>query len=117
MRTSSIKRVSRGALFETWVVSELVKWRFNAGQSADLFFWRDNVGQEVDVVLETAQSLQAIEIKSSVTFASDWPRALRKWSALADPPSLPPLIVYGGRGRNARQECEVVGWRDDTRAH
>lgn len=103
---------ARGALFETWVVSELVKWRFNAGQSADLFFWRDNVGQEVDVVLETAQGLQAIEIKSGATFASDWPQAARKWASLADTPTLPPLIVYGGTGRYARQECEVSGWRE-----
>lgn len=103
---------ARGALFETWVVSELVKWRFNAGQSSDLFFWRDNVGQEVDVVLETAQGLQAIEIKSGATFASDWPQAARKWASLADTPTLPPLIVYGGTGRYARQECEVSGWRE-----
>lgn len=103
---------ARGALFETWVVSELGKWRFNAGQSADLFFWRDNVGQEVDVVLETAQGLQAIEIKSGATFASDWPQAARKWASLADTPTLPPLIVYGGTGRYARQECEVSGWRE-----
>ncbi|MEI6733589.1 MAG: ATP-binding protein [Comamonadaceae bacterium] len=101
---------ARGALFETWVVSELVKWRFNTGQSADLFFWRDNVGQEVDVVLETAQGLQAIEIKSGATFASDWPQAARKWASLVDTPTLPPLIVYGGVGRYARQECEVSGW-------
>ncbi len=103
---------ARGALFETWVVSELVKWRFNAGLGADLFFWRDNVGQEVDVVLETAQGLQAIEIKSGATFASDWPQAARKWASLADTPTLPPLIVYGGTGRYARQECEVSGWRE-----
>jgi predicted AAA+ superfamily ATPase len=31
---------ARGALFETWVVSECIKQRFNAGQGADLFFWR-----------------------------------------------------------------------------
>ena len=101
---------ARGALFETWVVSELVKWRFNTGQSADLFFWRDNVGQEVDVVLETAQGLQAIEIKSGATFASDWPQAARKWASLVDTLTLPPLIIYGGVGRYARQECEVSGW-------
>lgn len=103
---------ARGALFETWVVSELVKERFNAGQSAELFFWRDNVGHEVDVVFETAHGLQAIEIKSGSTFASDWPQAARKWAGLADMPTLPPLIIYGGAGRYARQDCEVTGWRE-----
>lgn len=102
---------ARGALFETWVVSELIKQRFNAGQSGELFFWRDNVGHEVDVVLETPQGLQAIEIKSGSTFASDWPQAVRKWTEFADTPTLPPLIIYGGADRYARQGCEVIGWR------
>ena len=102
---------ARGALFETWVVSELIKQRFNAGQSRELFFWRDNVGHEVDVVLETPQGLQAIEIKSGSTFASDWPQAARKWTEFSDTPTLPPLIIYGGADSYARQGCEVIGWR------
>ena len=69
---------SRGALFKTWVVSELIKRRFNLGEPAELFFWRDNVGHEVDVVFETAAGLQAIEIKSGTTFARDWPVAALK---------------------------------------
>jgi len=103
---------ARGALFETWVVSELVKTRFNAGQDAALFFWRDSVGQEVDVLLETPQGLQAIEIKSGATFASDWPQAVHKWVALADTATLPPRIIFGGDGRYERQGCQVSGWRE-----
>ena len=102
---------ARGALFETWVVSELIKQRFNAGQSGELFFWRDNVGHEVDVVLETPEGLQAIEIKSGSTFASDWPQGARQWTGFADTPTRPPLIIYGGADRYARQGCEVMGWR------
>ena len=103
---------ARGALFETWVVSELVKQRFNAGQSGELFFWRDNVGHEVDVVLEMPQGLQAIEIKSGSTFAADWPQAARKWVGFAGTEALAPQIIYGGAGRYTRQDCEVAGWRE-----
>jgi predicted AAA+ superfamily ATPase len=103
---------ARGALFETWVVSELVKQRFNAGQAADLYFWRDNVGHEVDVVQETSRGLQAIEIKSGATFASDWPQAVQKWASFAGAEALTPLIIYGGDGRFARQGCDVLGWRE-----
>ena len=39
----------RGALFETLVVSEMFKTRFNAGEPAELYFWRDHVGHEVDL--------------------------------------------------------------------
>jgi predicted AAA+ superfamily ATPase len=102
---------ARGALFETYVVSELTKQRFNAGQGAQLFFWRDNAGHEVDVLFETPQGLQAVEIKSGSTFASDWPAAILKWQQFAADAALPPVIVYGGDGNFERQGCRVAGWR------
>ena len=40
----------RGAVFESWVVSEVIKHRYNLGLAADLYFWRDNHGHEVDLV-------------------------------------------------------------------
>lgn len=108
---------ARGALFETWVVSELIKQRYNAGQPADLYFWRDNVGHEVDVIYETSQGLQAIEVKSGSTFASDWPAEIQKWQTFAADETLPPLIIYGGSSIHERQGCRVVGWRDLTTMH
>ncbi len=103
---------ARGALFETYVVSELVKQRFNAGQAHDLYFWRDNVGHEVDVLYETPAGLQAVEIKSGSTFASDWPDALRQWQKFAAGETLAPVIVYGGDAEHGRQGCRVIGWRE-----
>ncbi len=41
----------RGALFKTWVVSELLKKRFNQGLLSNLYFWRDSQGHEVDILL------------------------------------------------------------------
>ena len=103
---------SRGALFETYVVSELIKQRFNTGGPADLYFWRDNVGHEVDVLYETPQGLQAVEIKSGSTFASDWPAAVRKWQTFAGGVALTPVIIYGGKGGFERESCKVAGWRE-----
>jgi uncharacterized protein len=110
--TSLASHAARGALFETWVVSELVKWRFNAGRPAELYFWRDNLGHEVDVVLETPEGLQAIEIKSGSTFASDWPAAVKKFALMAGPDNRQPMVVYGGSGQYERQGCLAVGWRE-----
>lgn len=102
----------RGALFETWVVSELVKQRFNAGQPAELYFWRDNVGHEVDVVFETQSRLQAIEIKSGATFVGEWLSAAQKWAGFAGDDALPPWIVYGGDASYVREGARVIGWRE-----
>jgi predicted AAA+ superfamily ATPase len=102
----------RGALFETWVVGEMLKERFNAGQPADLYFWRDNVGHEMDIVFETQGRLQPIEIKSGATFVADWLTAVRKWTAFAAESALPPAIIYGGDASYEREGVKVTAWRD-----
>lgn len=99
----------RGALFESWVVSELVKQRLNAGQPTDLYFWRDNAGHEVDLLFETRAGLQAVEIKSGHTFASDWPTSALKWQKLSGSPRVP-WIIYGGESEHERQGCRAIGW-------
>ena len=103
---------ARGALFETYVVSELTKQRLNAGQPRDLYFWRDSAGNEVDVLIESAQGLQAIEIKSGSTFASDWSSGLKKWNKFAGDESIKPTLVYGGNESYAREGVQVWGWQD-----
>ncbi|MEY4506507.1 MAG: hypothetical protein RL297_1085 [Pseudomonadota bacterium] len=103
---------ARGALFETHVISELMKQRLNAGQSLDLYFWRDHVGHEVDVLIEQAQGLQAIEIKSGSTFASDWTDGLKKWQKWAGDESIQPSLVYGGAASYEREGLHVWGWQD-----
>lgn len=103
---------ARGALFETWVISELVKQRLNAGEPIDLYFWRDNVGNEIDVLFETPAGLQAVEIKSGATFASDWPGAILKWKTLAGSSALEPWIIFGGEGDYLRQGCRARGWKE-----
>ena len=104
---------ARGALFETWVVSELIKQRFNAGQPADLYFWRDSAGHEIDVVYETAAGLQAVEIKSGSTFAADWVDGLKKWQKFTgDTPTVKPILIYGGTDSHERELCFLRGWQD-----
>ena len=102
---------ARGALFETWVVSEFIKQRYNAGQAADLYFWRDNTGHEVDLLYETPQGLQAIEIKSGSTFASDWLAPAKKWQSFAGTEALPPTLVYGGDASYEREGFRILDWR------
>jgi len=34
-------------VFETWVISELLKGIFNRGMRDNIYFWRDNIGHEM----------------------------------------------------------------------
>lgn len=101
----------RGALFETFVVSEFLKQRYNAGEPAQLFFWRDNTGNEIDLLFETPKGLQAVEIKSGSTFASDWLQAAARWQKFAGNAALQPWLIYGGNSSYEREGCRVISWQ------
>ena len=103
---------ARGALFETWVVSERFKQKFNAGHVADIYFWRDSSGHEVDLLEETATGLLATEIKSGATFAPDWLDGVRKWSSFAGEKAGVPTLIFGGDASFEREHCHVLSWRD-----
>jgi predicted AAA+ superfamily ATPase len=107
---------ARGALFETWAVSELYKQRLNKGQNSNLYFWRDSSGNEVDVVLETASGLKSIELKSGSTFASDWLSGLSKWTQLSQEKQHPPQLVYGGDESYERNGVQVWSWQECWKA-
>jgi predicted AAA+ superfamily ATPase len=102
----------RGAVFETWVVSETLKHRFNQALPADLYFWRDNHGLEVDLVFEHEARLHAVEIKSGATFMPDSLDASRRWQALAGAEAAPPVLVYGGDESFEFKGQAVVSWQD-----
>jgi predicted AAA+ superfamily ATPase len=57
----------RGALFETWVVSEIVKGHLHHGQRPRLSFYSERGRLEIDLLLEQGADVTAIEIKSSQT--------------------------------------------------
>jgi predicted AAA+ superfamily ATPase len=103
---------SRGALFETWVVSEFVKERFNRGLPADLYFWRDNNGLEADLVFEVGTRLQPVEIKSGQTVTRDYIKAGQASARCAGDEALPPWLIYGGNESYERSGLRVIGWRD-----
>ena len=77
----------------------------------DLHFWRDHQGMEVDVVFESPEGLEAVEIKSGSTFASDWPDTLRRWQRLDGQHGPASSIIYGGDDSYERQGMRVVSWR------
>jgi len=57
----------RGALFENWVIAELLKGRGERGKGDNLFFWRSHVGHEIDVIADRGDSLLPIVIKRGAT--------------------------------------------------
>ncbi len=56
-----------GAIFETYVVSEILKSFWFCGKRAPLFFYRDKDKKEIDLLLEIDGKLIPIEIKKKTS--------------------------------------------------
>ncbi|MCI0587374.1 MAG: ATP-binding protein [Planctomycetes bacterium] len=105
----------RGPVFESWVVSEILKSRLHRGLPPDLCFYRDQKGTEVDVVLEEGTRLVAIEIKSGQTVAPDAWASLEAFvrgaaRARIAPGRLERLLVYGGDEEQRRTHATALPW-------
>jgi uncharacterized protein len=101
----------RGAIFETWVVAEVIKHRFNRGLAADLYFWRDNHGSEIDLVFEDHGRLHGVEVKSGTTFTPDWLAAGQRWQTLAGQVADTPQLVWGGDQGFDLANARIHSWR------
>ena len=102
----------RGAIFETWVISEIVKHRLNRGETRGLYFYRNRDGAEVDLVVEHPSRLTLVEAKSSQTPASSlFGGALRVQRHLAAA-SLPSdiAVAYGGGEAQNRTAGRLIPW-------
>jgi predicted AAA+ superfamily ATPase len=102
----------RGALFETMVVSEMVKSRLNRGERPAFFFWRDSNGNEVDLIVEQETNLVPVEIKSGKTVNPEAFAGLSRWRTLAGESAAEPILIHGGSDSHRRSEVRVVGWQD-----
>lgn len=101
----------RGNLFETFIVSELIKSRLNKGDKPTFFFWRDSNGNEVDVIVEQGTKLMPIEIKSGRTLTHESFAGLEKWRGLAGKSAQTPTLIYAGDESFSQKGTKIVGWK------
>jgi hypothetical protein len=53
-----------GSLYETMVVSEIVKWVRSVQRQTELYFYRTRSGLELDLLLQTSNGIIGMEVKS-----------------------------------------------------
>lgn len=101
----------RGAVFESWVISEIAKHRINAGERGGLSFYRDQHKVEADLLVETPEGVRVVEVKSGQTVTADLlAPAKRIAETLGEVAAREPLVVYGGDAAQTRSDVRVVPW-------
>jgi predicted AAA+ superfamily ATPase len=103
-------RAERGAIFESFVVSELHKNFVHKGEQSSLSFWRDSAGHEVDIILDLGTTQIPIETKSGLTVASEFFKTLAYWRDLSGRSDEPAALVYGGDNSFQRSRTVVYPW-------
>lgn len=102
----------RGGVFETWVVSELLKACYNQAPQPDLYFWRDSSGHEIDLLIDRGDVLVPVGIKSGQTLGSDFLKGIEYWRNLAGQAAGPAALVYGGDSSFLRNNVAITSWLD-----
>ena len=102
----------RGNIFETFIVSELLKLRFNKGLRANLYFWRDKVGHEIDCILDKGLNLTPIEIKSGKTITGEMFKNIEYWKKVSGKSKNDAYLIYGGSSNQKRSGVNVLSWKD-----
>ena len=100
----------RGAIFESFIVSEILKQRAHRGLPIDLYFYRDKTGREVDIIIEEAVNLYPVEIKSGKTLNSDFFKNLKYWMNLSGTEK--GMLIYAGDFEQEKSDgIKVINWR------
>jgi predicted AAA+ superfamily ATPase len=99
-----------GSLFENYIISELLKRRFNQGKRNNLYFWRDHKGAEIDLIIEQTDSLVPVEIKSSRTYSQSFFSGLNYWRKISGSQATQQYVVYGGSGIRETKDGILLGW-------
>ncbi len=100
----------RGAIFESFVVSELIKAFAAMRRDPNLYFWRDATGHEIDVLIDAGDRLIPVEIKSGRTVPPDAVSALKWWTSIPSNPNRGGVLVHGGTEHFDLDGFRVLPW-------
>jgi hypothetical protein len=103
---------SRGAVFESWIVSEAIKNYIHRGLRPDVYFWRDSAGHEIDLLIEAGGGkLVPVEAKSGQTFNSEFVKELAWWRNASGLLETTGTVVYGGGKSTTYKDDQILSWR------
>ena len=100
----------KGAVVETFAVSELLKSRANLAKKANLTFFRNQKGFEVDIIADWKKTF-ALEIKSSSETEATMSANLRKYLSLRQEQTKGGILYLGDISATINN-IDYVSWKD-----
>lgn len=107
----------KGSLFENLVVVDFLKNRYNSAKTNNCYFWRDNNGNELDLIIENAQKVTPVEIKSGQTVTTDYLKGLNFWKKITNKDEVG-YVIYGGDKNQIRSNTiKIVSYQKMNLIH
>ena len=100
----------KGALFENLLISELLKFYFNKGKEAPLYYWRDKSGREIDCLIDTGMKTYAFEFKYSSTANISFAKNLEYWNSLSNNNPDNSFVIFRGSGSIKNKNATFAPW-------
>lgn len=100
-----------GAIFETFIYTELVKAFYHQSEKPNLHYWSIQNGPEIDIVLELGpEHFINAEIKLASTLTEKFFKHFAAWETFANPRQQTNFLIYGGETWLKRKGIEVIPW-------
>ena len=101
----------KGAVVETFAVSEMIKQRMNQGRKPNLTFFRDHHGFEVDTIADWQHTF-AIEVKSAIEAEKKLSGNTRRYLELRKDEPVQSAVFYLGDVTMKIHDTRYVSWKD-----
>ena len=85
----------RGAIFENYIVMEILKHRYNQGRAGGVYFYRDSNSNEVDILLKQGGE-----------------KSLKQIGSWIGTPVIKKIVVYTGEFENTAGDIKIVNYRN-----
>jgi predicted AAA+ superfamily ATPase len=108
------RHFAKGALFENFVVNEVMKNHLNRNLPSRQYFWNAAGAHEIDLLLDKGWRLLPVEIKSGRTINPNFFNSLNYFQGLSGVPPEDCFLIYGGDEVQKRSAANVLGWQHLT---
>jgi len=96
-----------GAIFENYVISEIVKNEHNTKTGQRFYYYRTSNGEEIDMLIEINGRISLLEIKNTKTFRTQMIKSLDKFPAKTDNAAL----IYRGDDIDVSEKLKGVNYK------
>ncbi len=100
-----------GALYENYIISEILKTQYHSGITPSVYYWRESNGTEIDCIIELMnQKIIALEIKGGETFNKDYLKNFKNFPFENE--KIVKNLIYTGNSSTLSADVNIIGHGD-----